>query len=275
MKRILVGLDGSPYSKAAQDYACHLAKAQHAEVTGIAVIDLPRIERSIGPVPLGATAYAIDLRHHKVREAKAQARDILKRFGQTCRQWRARERTVTKEGVPFAEIVEQSKYYDLVIIGLKTSFRYGVMEESGDTLTMLLKHGIGPVLAVPDYYRPIREILVAYDDSIPAAKATHQFLQSGLWRSRNVTLLTVSKDRRKGNELLGKLGEHFQSYGVRSKKVVRRGDPAETILNYTVASKADLLVIGAHGREGIVSFLFGSVAKLIIEEAHLPLFIYH
>lgn len=275
MKRILVALDGSAFSRAAQDYACHLAKAEQAQLTGIAIIDLPGIERSIGPVPLGATAYAAHLKEHKVQEAKAEARKVLKTFGQICRQRRVRARVLTKEGVPFSEIVEESKYNDLVIIGLKTFFRYGAMKEPGDTLRKLLRHGIRPVLAVPDRYRPVKEILVAYDGSTPAAKAAYELVQSGLWRSRNVTVLTVSEDRHKGNELLGKLSGYFQGYGVKVKRVLRRGDPAEIILSYAVRSKADLLVIGTHGRENIRSFLFGSVTKKIVEEAHLPLFIYH
>ncbi len=275
MKRILVALDGSAFSRAAQDYACHLAKAEQAQLTGIAIIDLPGIERSIGPVPLGASAYAAHLKKHKVHEAKAEAREVLKTFGQTCWQRRVRARVLTKEGVPFSEIVEESKYNDLVIIGLKTFFRYGAMKEPGDTLRKLLRHGIRPVLAVPDRYRPVREILVAYDGSTPAAKAAHQLVQSGLWRSRKVTVLTVSEDRHKGNELLGKLSEYFQGYGVKVKQVLRRGDPAEIILSYAVRSKADLLVIGTHGRDNIRGFFFGSVTKRIVEEAHLPLFICH
>ncbi len=275
MKRILVALDGSAFSRAALDYACYLAKAQRAQLTGIAIIDLPGIQRSIGPVPLGATAYAADLEQHKLKEAQAQARAVLKHFDQTCRERRVRGRALTKEGVPFTEIVEESKYHDLVIIGLKTFFRYGAMKEPGDTLVKLLKHGIRPVLAVPDRYRPVEEILVAYDGSTPAAKAAHQFLQFGLWRNRNVTVLTVSDDRQKGDELLGKLGAYFQSYGIEVKKVLRRGDPAEVILSYAVTSKADLLVIGAHGRQNIRSFVFGSVTKKILRQARLPLFIYH
>jgi len=275
LKRILVALDGSAFSKTSVDYACQIAKAQKAQLTGIAVIDLPDIEKSIGPVPLGATYYAERIEHRKVEEAKQQARAILKDFTQTCKQRRVQGRALAKEGQPFKVIIEESKYHDLVILGLKTFFRHGVMKEPGDTLEKLLKQGIKPALAVPEAYRPIQRILIAYDGSIQAAKAAQQFLQSELWKNRKVTLLNVNDDAAKGEALLRKLGEYFKSYGIASTKLCRSGDPAEGILNYAAESKADLLVIGAYGKESVLGFFFGSVTKKILHQAILPLFIYH
>ena len=45
---ILVCLDGSSYSQAAVEYAAQIALEHNASLTGIGVIDLPGIQRSIG-----------------------------------------------------------------------------------------------------------------------------------------------------------------------------------------------------------------------------------
>ena len=45
IKRILVGLAGTPYTPAAIQRAIMIAKAHSAEVTGVAVLDLSRVRR--------------------------------------------------------------------------------------------------------------------------------------------------------------------------------------------------------------------------------------
>jgi len=56
IKRILLPLDASPFTAAATEAACLLAKNQDAQITGLVVIDIPGIKKSIGPVPLGGGA---------------------------------------------------------------------------------------------------------------------------------------------------------------------------------------------------------------------------
>ena len=60
--KILLGLDGSSYAEAAVEYACQIALAHSAAITGVAIIDLPGIQSTGGPVPLGGAHY----RHYHV-----------------------------------------------------------------------------------------------------------------------------------------------------------------------------------------------------------------
>ena len=55
--KILLGLDGSPHAQAATEYACQIALAHNAAITGVAIIDQPGIQSSSGPVPIGGTHY--------------------------------------------------------------------------------------------------------------------------------------------------------------------------------------------------------------------------
>lgn len=48
------------------------------------------------------------------------------------------------------------------------------------------------------------------------------------------------------------------------------GDPAGGILEAAVRSKADLIVIGSHGRTGLERFLLGSVAERVVRQAEVP-----
>ncbi len=46
--KILLGLDGSDYTQSATQYACQIASKHQAEITGMAIIDIPGEECRAG-----------------------------------------------------------------------------------------------------------------------------------------------------------------------------------------------------------------------------------
>jgi nucleotide-binding universal stress UspA family protein len=58
--------------------------------------------------------------------------------------------------------------------------------------------------------------------------------------------------------------------GVAIDALVREGSPAAEILDQVADMKADLLVIGTHGRSGFERLLLGSVAEHVLRKAHCP-----
>ncbi len=58
--------------------------------------------------------------------------------------------------------------------------------------------------------------------------------------------------------------------GVEAKGQVLIGYAAEEILNRAREEKADLIVMGTHGRKGIDRILFGSVAEKVVKNADMP-----
>ena len=58
VKSILIPLDPSPYTDSAIEIGCRMAKYHGAQLTGLVILDIPGIEKQIGPVPIGASYYA-------------------------------------------------------------------------------------------------------------------------------------------------------------------------------------------------------------------------
>ena len=58
--------------------------------------------------------------------------------------------------------------------------------------------------------------------------------------------------------------------GVEAKGQVLIGYAAEEILNRAREEKAELIVMGTHGRKGIDRILFGSVAEKVVKNADMP-----
>lgn len=59
-----------------------------------------------------------------------------------------------------------------------------------------------------------------------------------------------------------------RDYRVRG--VLRRGHPADEIVQAAAAERADLIVIGTHGRTGLKHALMGSVAEGVVRKAPCP-----
>ena len=177
-------------------------------------------------------------------------------------------------GSPFSEIIEESKFHDFTVIGKKSFFGYTDHETFG-TLEKILKNGLTPVLAVPDSVRKIEKVLVAYDNSVPAAKVVHMFLLLGIWNARDVTLLHVSDNIEEAAKLLNNLSNFFQGYGIQPHVVTQSGIPDAIIKSYITENDIDLLVMGAYGRKSVREFFVGSVTQHLIQETDIPLFLYH
>ena len=56
----------------------------------------------------------------------------------------------------------------------------------------------------------------------------------------------------------------------RATPIAEAGDPQETIIDQAVSKKADLIVMGTHGRRGFKRLLLGSVTEAVLREAPCP-----
>ena len=114
---ILVCLDDSSYSQAAVEYATQIALEHDASLTGIGVIDLPGIQRSSGPAPVGAMHYDRLAEQQQFQETRKVVSGVLNDFGKTCQEKGIRHSIHSEMGSPFREIIEESKFHDFIIIG--------------------------------------------------------------------------------------------------------------------------------------------------------------
>jgi len=56
-------------------------------------------------------------------------------------------------------------------------------------------------------------------------------------------------------------------------KIIEEGVPNETILKVAHSSKADIIVMGTHGRRGLNHLIMGSVAEYVIRRSGIPVMI--
>ena len=77
------------------------------------------------------------------------------------------------------------------------------------------------------------------------------------------------------NALLARSAEIAKSYGAQPKTCIRVGPVVEAILACIAESRADLVVVGTHGRSGLSRAILGSVSEGVLRESAIPVLIAH
>ncbi len=76
--------------------------------------------------------------------------------------------------------------------------------------------------------------------------------------------------RAAGKKHLDRLVAKAKRAGVRARGVLLEGVPHERIVRAARAQRADLVVMGTHGRTGLARFFLGSVAERVVAMAGCP-----
>lgn len=136
-----------------------------------------------------------------------------------------------------------------------------------------------------------KRVLVALDGSTASAAVLRFLLQIAGPLDMTVLLLNVLEPippqviegahlviddvearRHEAEEYLASIAAALRSQGVDTAWAIRRGRPAEEILDAARESGADLIAMATHGRTGIGRILFGSVAEAVLRRAPVPVF---
>ncbi|OGL38961.1 MAG: hypothetical protein A3C43_08995 [Candidatus Schekmanbacteria bacterium RIFCSPHIGHO2_02_FULL_38_11] len=202
------------------------------------------------------------------------------------------------KGYPVSGIIEFSKDVKADLIVMATHARKGLSHAViGSVAEKVLRTSPCPVLTVklsheikPDKF-DIKKILVPVDLSEHSEKAFELAVDFASLFNANIDVLNViqpisfypyyysdffSKEgiiKRMEEEIKVRLGLLIEEKGKGFKNIthqVRVGEPFHEILEKENSIKADLIIMGTHGRTGISHALIGSVAERLIRLAKCP-----
>lgn len=135
------------------------------------------------------------------------------------------------------------------------------------------------------------KILIGVDDS-PHSKAAVEYVRKMTWpRGSTIQVLSVvrpvvpvyseayvpaatyvgemnDETIRFHQETAASAERELQGTGLRTEARILNGDPRTELVEAAREERADLLVVGSHGRTGIAKLLMGSVASYVV--AHAP-----
>jgi len=280
MLQIVAATDFSTRSQRALRRAGRLARQTAAELTIVHVVDDDQ------------PAAFVDLER---REAE---KFMTEQIGSLAELRDLRCRVAVPTGEAFNGILETAKSVsaDLIVMG---SHRKHILRDIfvGTTVERVIRTGPHPVLMVnTDTELPYGYVIAGVDMSEPSAHAIKTAQALRLVDDDNLTVVhafvavakgtlsvaNASKDQIDGyvaserlqarEELVSFLAAH-DIRGRGWKNRIEEGDAYEVISNVVKETTPDLVVIGTHGRSGIVKMLIGSVAEEVLRSIDVDILV--
>ncbi len=94
---------------------------------------------------------------------------------------------------------------------------------------------------------------------------------------RNAVTLTtpLSPDTGEYARVLSELTNQANAKGVQTEFFQKSGEPGKVICELADTEKADLVIVGSHGRRGLGEFLVGSVSNYVMHRAPCSVMVVH
>ena len=273
IKRILVGLGGTPFTAVATQCATELGDIHQAQLTGVTIVDTSKLD-NVGPVPVGADVYAQRMREKKLKVTREGTEHAISLFKEHCSNNQVVCRRIQyEEGDTFETMIGEARFNDLTIFGLRSIFEYGFVADPDKAIIKLLHQGVRPILAVAENYYPIKTVLMALSGSMESAKAIRDYLHLNPWPGVNLRIVHFKHQKESDPFLLDKASDFCQAYGFDVKTDLAKGNPRSDLIPYARDHQVDLIVMGNSSRNIIKRSLLGDTVLELIHSAEIPLFL--
>ena len=281
--QIVTGIDGSPNSLAAFQYAVDLAGRVSAAVKIVFVIDSRKTD-----LPIIYTASHFDYGFERVyippdpglKGFYEQVRKDIKSFAENCLD-RCRSEaetvgikaaTVLREGLPSGVLAEETRSGDLLVIGQKGEHAHIERAIVGSTTEDVVRSSPRPVLVCPMPFHSPKRMLFPYDGS-PGAEKALQFCVNALgniWEE--MVVLTIREELEESFPVASELG-YLNGHGIPYRLLTETGKPVDLISRIAKREGVDMILIGAHGRHKMRDYLLGPTASHLIRRSELPVLV--
>jgi nucleotide-binding universal stress UspA family protein len=277
-RKILVAIDGSASGFHALRESFRFVENEKSWVTVVSVIP-----PYLGDLDTTAVGNVMASMRKPCEDALAEAKRMAD-------ESRIMIRTACGEGETHEQIVDlaDAENFDLIIMGRRGHNR---LERAlvGSVTARVIGYSRTDVLVVPkDTHAGWKNILVAIDGSRFSEAAAEKAIDFA--RAYGGDLIVVSVVdvpaefygeapeawdnlviRAKG--FVDKIKQQAEASGVRTQGFVREAETWQAIIDLSEKQKADIIVMGSHGRTGLKRLLMGSVTEKVIGHAPCPVLV--
>ncbi|RJQ39026.1 MAG: universal stress protein [Nitrospiraceae bacterium] len=278
LERLILPTDGSEFSEGAVREAISLAKTCSSKLFAVSVIETNPEYETIAP--------------QLVEKAEKEARNNLESIKARAEKEGVQCEIIAHQGEePYRYIVEEAEKNkaDMIIMGRRG--RRGLKRlMMGSETARTIGHAPCNVLVVPRAAKlEFKNILVATDGSRYSNAAAAEAL--GIAKRCGSGLIVISvvpsessspfdivhSEMQKGliadeelkaaEDNIRKVKDPAEKEGIKTIGLVYSGRPYEAIIEAAKEKKADLIVVGSHGRTALARLLMGSVTERVIGTA--------
>jgi len=258
VEKVLVATDGSEASRNAVIAGLELAKicASKIELMAVAVV-LTNLEYD------SALPWVIEDAEKEMENKLEDVRALVKDADLNC------EIMVHQGEDPYRVIIDEAikNQVDLIVLGShgRTGLKRFVM---GSVVGNVIGHAPCKVLVVPmgaqiDY----STVLAATDGSIHGDAAVADAVAIAKTCDSSLVVLSVAPSEEEistAEEIVKQAMEFASREGVRKEGIILRGKAEDVIVEVAKQKNAGLILMGSHGRTGLMSVLMGSVTERVL-----------
>lgn len=259
LEKVLLATDGSAFSAGASREAIGLAKKCGSHLVAMAVIETNPEYSALAPELL--------------EKEEQRVRDVLDAVKNDATTAGVDVETTAHEGEhAWQYIIEEAgrQRAEMIIMGRRG--RTGLARVAmGSQTARVIGHAPCDVLVVPrDASVKCENILVATDGSSFSEAAAREAIAMAAKCSARLSVISVASSEAEmpaaeGN--VDNVSEQAAAAGVSVEKQTAVGKAYLEIVKSAEQMKADMIVVGCHGRTGLKKLLMGSVAERVVGHA--------
>ena len=286
---VVVGADGSPSSQLAVNWAARAAALRHVPLTVVHVVPSLSVAASALAWPAGRVPQEVlEIQENDGRRVIADAIKVVEDSATGGNRPEIDSEMLFGRYVPV--LVDLSKDAELMVVGCRG--RTGQHRLLGSVSTGLIHHAHCPVAVIHDevsssLQSPRLPVVVGIDGSRASELAMEIAFDEASWRGVDLVALHVwsdtdmstvfgidssavqsAADKSLADSLVG-WQERYPEVTV--QRVVEFERPVRHLLEQ--AEKAQLVVVGSHGRGGFAGMMLGSVSTAVAQEARVPVIV--
>jgi nucleotide-binding universal stress UspA family protein len=276
MKKILVPCDFSKQAVNAYRFALDCAENSGGEVHLVHVIELPVLhDTMLMPV--------LSFEEVLLKELRDKSEVEFKKLMQKYSNEKVTVKTFTKFGATWKMILDyiDENKVDTVIMGTKGAT--GVKEYIiGSNTEKVVRRSPVPVIAVKSYPKPgsIQHIVFPntldteeQEDLVMKVKAVQNFFKASI----HIVWVNTPNNFTRDITTHSRLQDFAKRFLFKNFTTHVFNDLYEEdgIINFAHHMKADMIVMGTHGRKGLAHVLSGSLAEDVVNHVDVPIWTYN
>jgi len=269
IRRILIPLDISSHTTAALEWGIFVAHRTDATLTGMTVLDVPFSPRSSEDIPVDE-GFLPDQLDEELREhAIGYARSVVQTFKSEC-ELNGVAYEINEDHIYHSEqVIQESIYYDMVVMGLRTYYQFDNDDDQGDSLENFLDNSVTLTIGVPDHFTPPTgpfRVVICFDGSLQSARALQRFSRMFDLAEYRITVLISHDEERIARYHLKRVEAYLRAHGYQWIKSEWTTENIIEALRDKYLPSADMVVLGSHSRKGWFNFHLGSLSRYLIRE---------
>ena len=273
IKNILFGIDGSPGSEIARDFAVDLARRLDARLEAVHVVDSRMLEFPLVAPQAGVIGWNPGALNGLQQALRTRGETLLRETAAAAEKAGVPLAASLEFGHPAQVLADIQSRTELVVLGRQGEHSKTAPDLTGSTMERFIRRAERPCLVTPNAFKSIGKILVGVDGSSSAGRALREAVDLANALKIPLVILTAAEkesDLPRAQQINIEAHCIARAHDCAAAAITALGNPANAVMEKSAETGCDLVVLGSHGHGWIYDHLIGSVAAHVVSDGTMP-----